>query len=311
MLNSIDYGASTTTYGGTVAYSASGDTVLWSTASQGVLRSQYTSSFAAISSLPATALIASDKQNDNYFYAGYASTFYVSSDNGQTFAAGGSLSGSSQINYVIVHPKTAGQVYVSTNAGIYVSTNFGSSFTLLTSALTNVYQIALGVGSGSTWNLYAFGTGSAGNRLYGSADNGNTWTDLQGTQSFGAIDGCKLAGSGNVAGQIYVGTNGRGVFYAKGTITGGSTTTTSTTSTSSVKSTSTPSSAQSSSSTITTTPTTLSTTTHSSTASSSISTATCTVGQYYQCGGSGYTGCTQCASGYTCEAQNAYYSQCL
>jgi len=291
VLNSIDYGASTTAYGGTVAYSASGDTVLWSTASQGFLRSQYTSSFAAMSSLPATALIAGDKQNDDYFYAGYASTFYVSSDNGQTFAAGGSLSGASQINYVIAHPKTAGQVYVSTNAGIYLSTNFGSSFTLLTSALINVSQVALGVGSGSTWNLYAFGTGSAGNRLYGSADNGNTWTDLQGTQSFGVIEGCKLAGSGNVAGQVYVGTNGRGVFYAKGTITGSSPTTTSSLSTSSVKSTFTSSSTQS--------------------PIASTSAVTCTVGQYYQCGGSGYTGCAQCASGYTCEAQNAYYSQCL
>ena len=311
MFNSIDYGATTTAYGGTVAYSASGDTVLWSTASQGVLRSQYTSTFATISGLPATALIASDKQNDNYFYAGYASSFYVSSDNGKTFAAGGSLSGVSQINYVIVHPTIAGQVYVSTNAGIYLSTNFGSSFALLTSTLTNVYEIALGVGSGSTWNLYAFGTGSAGNKLYGSANNGNTWIDLQGTQSFGAIDGCKLAGSGNVAGQVYVGTNGRGVFYAKGTITGGSITTTSLVSTSSVKSASTSSSAQSSSTTITTTPTTVSTTTQSSTAPSSTSTATCTVGQYYQCGGSAYTGCTQCASGYTCKAQNSFYSQCV
>ena len=311
MFNSIDYGASTSEYGGTLAYSASGDTVVWSTASQGVLRSQYTGSFASVTGLPATAIIASDKQNDNYFYGGYASTFYVSSNNGQTFAAGGTLSGATQINDVIVHPKIAGQVYVSTNAGIYLSTNFGSSFTLLTSALTNVYHIALGVGSGSTWNLYAFGTGSAGNKLYGSADNGKTWTDIQGTQGFGSIGGCSLAGSGNVAGQVYVGTNGRGVFYAKGTITGsssgGSTTTPSSASTHSSSSTT----SKPSSGTITTTSTTLSTSTHSSTASSSTSTATCTAGHYAQCGGIGYTGCTQCATGYTCVFSNSYYSQCL
>jgi xyloglucan-specific exo-beta-1,4-glucanase len=288
-----------------VAYSASGDTVLWSTASQGVLRSQYTGSFASVTGLPATAIIASDKQNDNYFYSGYASTFYVSSNNGQTFAAGGSLSGATQINDVIVHPKIAGQVYVSTNAGIYLSTNFGSSFTLLTSALTNVYHIALGVGSGSTWNLYAFGTGSAGNKLYGSADNGKTWTDIQGTQSFGAIGGCALAGSGNVAGQVYVGTNGRGVFYAKGAITGSSSGgSTSTSSSASVHS-STSTTSKSSSGTITTT------STHSSTASSSTPTGTCTVGHYAQCGGLTYTGCTTCATPYTCMFSNPYYSQCL
>lgn len=38
--------------------------------------------------------------------------------------------------------------------------------------------------------------------------------------------------------------------------------------------------------------------------------AACTVAQWAQCGGSGFTGCTTCASGYTCKKQNDYYSQC-
>ncbi|KAI0533995.1 glycosyl hydrolase family 61-domain-containing protein [Xylaria digitata] len=37
---------------------------------------------------------------------------------------------------------------------------------------------------------------------------------------------------------------------------------------------------------------------------------TCTVGQWAQCGGSGFTGCSTCASPYTCKQQNQYYSQC-
>ncbi|GFP52036.1 acetylxylan esterase [Trichoderma asperellum] len=32
---------------------------------------------------------------------------------------------------------------------------------------------------------------------------------------------------------------------------------------------------------------------------------------YGQCGGIGYSGPTQCASGYTCQVLNSYYSQCL
>jgi len=35
------------------------------------------------------------------------------------------------------------------------------------------------------------------------------------------------------------------------------------------------------------------------------------VAQYAQCGGQGWTGSTLCASGFTCTALNAYYSQCL
>ncbi|KAI3318137.1 carbohydrate-binding module family 1 protein [Xylariaceae sp. AK1471] len=44
--------------------------------------------------------------------------------------------------------------------------------------------------------------------------------------------------------------------------------------------------------------------------SSTGSAPTCTAAQYAQCAGSGYTGCTTCASPYTCKKQNDYYSQC-
>ncbi|KAJ5890616.1 endo-beta-1-4-glucanase B [Penicillium subrubescens] len=74
---------------------------------------------------------------------------------------------------------------------------------------------------------------------------------------------------------------------------GGSTTTSTTTSTT-AKSTS--------------TTTTKATTTTVSTATA---TATATAAHWGQCGGSGWTGPTACASPYTCQAQNAWYSQCL
>ncbi|KAI1128625.1 cutinase-domain-containing protein [Nemania abortiva] len=37
----------------------------------------------------------------------------------------------------------------------------------------------------------------------------------------------------------------------------------------------------------------------------------CSVAKWGQCGGSGFTGCTTCVSGSTCQAQSQYYSQCL
>ncbi|KAK8042377.1 glycoside hydrolase family 61 protein [Apiospora phragmitis] len=37
----------------------------------------------------------------------------------------------------------------------------------------------------------------------------------------------------------------------------------------------------------------------------------CSVARYGQCGGSGFSGCTACASGSTCSATNEYYSQCV
>lgn len=211
-------GADNNMNSGTVAYSAKADTVLWSTSTNGVQRSQNQGTFSAVSSLPSGAVIASDKQNNTVFYGGSAANFYVSTDTGTSFAKAGSLGSATAVRDIAAHPTKAGDVWVSTDAGIFHSTNYGSSFTQVSTSLKNTYQIALGRGSGTTWNVYAFGTGSGGARLYGSADDGASWTDIQGSQGFGSIDSCKLAGSGNTAGQVYVGTNGRGVLYASGTI---------------------------------------------------------------------------------------------
>jgi endo-1,4-beta-xylanase len=63
----------------------------------------------------------------------------------------------------------------------------------------------------------------------------------------------------------------------------------------------------------TTTSTTTSTTSKSTTTTTTSSTSTSTgvAAHWGQCGGSGWTGPTVCASGYTCTYSNAWYSQCL
>lgn len=66
-------------------------------------------------------------------------------------------------------------------------------------------------------------------------------------------------------------------------------------------------------STVTTAPTTTLTTT--TTAATSTTTSGggsgCAAAKYAQCGGSGWSGCTTCASGSTCTYSNTWYSQCL
>ncbi|KAI1343680.1 carbohydrate-binding module family 1 protein [Xylariaceae sp. FL0016] len=59
------------------------------------------------------------------------------------------------------------------------------------------------------------------------------------------------------------------------------------------------------------TSTTMATSTKTTTTAAATTTAaSCTVAQWAQCGGSGYSGCTKCATPYTCVLQNDYYSQC-
>ena len=58
--------------------------------------------------------------------------------------------------------------------------------------------------------------------------------------------------------------------------------------------------------------TTLVTTTRApTTAPTTSSPPSCTVAKWGQCGGVGYTGCTTCEAGSTCNANNEYYHQCV
>ncbi|KAI9150194.1 Xyloglucanase [Paramyrothecium foliicola] len=306
-------GADATKNAGSVSYSADADTIVWTPSSGPVVRSVNSGSFSAIASLPNGAQVVSDKRSNKHFYAASGAGFYVSTDAGLTFAkAGGTFDAATSIRDVNVHPAAAGEVYVSTDVGLFRSTDSGATFTKVP-GLTNTYQVSLGVGNAG-WNLYAFGSGSAGAKLYGSADLGASWTNIQGDkQNFGAIDSARLSGSGNVAGLVYVGTNGRGVLTTKVSLSGGagpsssstrsvpsSTTSRTTLSTSTVSRTS------SSSAIITST-----STTSTKTSSAAQPSATALAGPWTQCGGRDWKGPTQCVAGWTCKAQNEWYSQCL
>ena len=203
----------TSNAGGSVAYSADGSSIIWSTSANGVLYSQSLAAFQQVSSLPSGAVIAADRRNGTVFYAASGSSFYTSSDSGVTFQKGAGTTGVTAIRDIAAHPTSAGEVWVGTDAGVFRSTNYGTVFTKVGNDLSNAFQLAFGLGSGpgnQTWVAYAFGNGAAGPKLY--ANKGASWADIQGDQGFGEMSSCKLAGSGNVKGQVYVGTNGRGVF---------------------------------------------------------------------------------------------------
>ncbi|WQF78847.1 Putative WD40/YVTN repeat-like-containing domain superfamily [Colletotrichum destructivum] len=196
---------------GTVAYSADGDVILWSTLSAGVLAIRNGGKPENVS-LPASSVIASDKRDNKIFYAASKAVFYVSTDGAATFTES-PLANVTDIRHIAAHPTTAGELFVSTNSGVFHSTDSGKTFAPVSSPV-NAHAVSVGKGDGAGWNLYVFGEGADGKKLYGSADLGATWVDLQGDQSFGALDGASLVGSANEANVVYVGTNGRGVLYS-------------------------------------------------------------------------------------------------
>lgn len=201
--------------GGKIAYSADADTILWSTESAGVFVASGGDAFTEVASLSAGAKIASDKKNGTVFYAGSDAQFFVSTDSGATFANSSATLGSSEtINDIEVNPSVAGDVWVSTDAGVFHSTDFGSTFDQTSGdGVSDVYALALGKGENEYWNVYAFMTLGDSTALHVSADVGETWTNIQGERGFGTLDANALAADKNEPGLVYVGTNGRGVFY--------------------------------------------------------------------------------------------------
>ncbi|KAJ6519554.1 hypothetical protein C8R45DRAFT_852566 [Mycena sanguinolenta] len=315
---SQDFGAADNVEGGKVAFSANADTVLWRTSGQGVMVSQFTNPFTAVPSLPANAVIASDKLNNSIFYGANANSFYLSTNGGVTFTVTSSLGSSNVPAKVIVNPKVSGDVWVSTDTGLFHSTTFGSSFTAIP-GITEAWAIALGAPQTATSYPAIFAAANIGGVGYFRSDDmGVNWVKINdAAHGFGSASSNCISGDPRIYGRVYIGTNGRGIFYGDAagaapppTSTVSSTTSvksTTTVSSTTVKSTSTTTTVKSTS----TTTTVKSTTTVSSTTTSSAPGSTATQTGFGQCGGQGWTGPTLCASGFACVAQNTFYSQCV
>lgn len=139
----------TTAADGTVAYSADGDVILWSTLNEGVLASRDQGKLENVT-LPAGSVIASDKRNGTVFYAASKATFYVSTDGAATFTESSSaLANATEIRHIAAHPTVAGEIWVSTDAGVFHSTNFGQAFFPLASSPSNAHAVSVGKGDGT------------------------------------------------------------------------------------------------------------------------------------------------------------------
>ncbi|KAJ8495839.1 hypothetical protein ONZ51_g1485 [Trametes cubensis] len=294
---SQDYGAPDDVAGGKVAISANGDTVLWKTSSNGIMVSQYTNPFAAVSSLPSDAAIASDKKNNSIFYGASGSKFYLSTDGGKTFAAQGSLGSSTSPFKVIVHPNVTGDVWVSTDKGLFHSTNTGSTFTAI-SGVSQAWAIALGAPKTAGGYPALFAAADIGGVGYFRSDDaGVNWVRIDdAAHGFGSASANCIAADLRIYGRVYIGTNGRGIFYGDAAGAAPAPTSTAPASTTSVPA--------SSTSSVSTRSTSSSSTVSSPTTSVPTATPTGVAPTYGQCGGNGWTGPTVCAAGSTCVQQN-------
>ncbi|KAG8899715.1 hypothetical protein FRC00_001041 [Tulasnella sp. 408] len=214
---SIDNGAWDYAVGGKAAISAQGDVVLWATSTNGTLVSRYTNTFTVVSSLPSSGVqIASDKVNNAVFYAAAGNKFYLSKDYAVTFAATSATLGSSTATKgITVNVKATGDVWVSTDVGLFHTVNNGTTFTQI-SGFTVAYSVSTGASktTGGYPAVFVFGTYNGNPGLWRSDDQGLTWNRLDdAAHGFGSQEANYVSGDPRAWGRVYVGTNGRGIFY--------------------------------------------------------------------------------------------------
>lgn len=197
--------------------SANGESLVWTQATgfSGVMFSRSGSAFARSSGLPSgTIQVASDKQNGTVFYAATGNQLFISVNGGQSFTLLGTLGSATSTQQIAASPFTAGEFFVSTDHGVWHATDYGKQLTGLAGP-TAAWSIAVGKGasSGGPASLYVAGTIDGTNSLYRTDDLGSTWAKLPtSAKALGSVSGMILAADPNTYSQVFVGTNGRGIF---------------------------------------------------------------------------------------------------
>lgn len=199
-------GAPSGTNGGKVALSADGTTVLWRTGPGSVLVSAgANAAFTAVSSLPANSVISADKKTATVFYAASGSNFYISRNSGATFTlVGRYTTATSNPVKIVVSPKLAGDIWVSSDAGLFHSTNSGTTFTAI-AGVNRGYQFALGAPATASGYpaIYLVGTVSDTVGVFRSDNTGVTWYRINdAAHGFGSPDSVPVAADQNTYGRF-------------------------------------------------------------------------------------------------------------
>lgn len=209
--------------GGTIAAAADASRVVWAPEGPGAQVSWSTnngSSWTASTGVPtgANGKVASDRVNPLRFYLFANGSFYVSANGGVSFtAAGAGLTGVTAAKVEAV-PGRQGDVWVAgEGAGLFHSTDGGATFTKLAN-VASAPSIGFGKAApGQTYPAIFISGAAAGgaHAVYRSDDAGASWVRVNDERNqWGAINPV-IAGDPRVYGRVYVGTNGRGIFYGE------------------------------------------------------------------------------------------------
>lgn len=160
--------------------------------------------------------LAADKVDSNTFYYYSDGKVYRSSDGGASFSVVNSSLSSEDWSMLKTVPGNQREVWLSLNRnGLYRSKDGGTTFAKI-AGVERAYLFAFGKPQpGSTIAaLYLYGKVSdLGEGIFRSLDNGKTWISIGDPQIPIGNDPNVMEASTQQFGLVFIGTNGRGVFY--------------------------------------------------------------------------------------------------
>ncbi|MDZ7969317.1 MAG: hypothetical protein RM368_30960 [Nostoc sp. DedSLP03] len=162
--------------------------------------------------------LASDKVNGNIFYYYNDGKVYRSQDGGAYFSLVNSTLPSEDWSMLKTVPAVSNEVWISLNSnGLYRSTNGGTKFDKI-AGVEKAYLFAFGKPqTGSTIPaLYLYGKIiGMGKGIFRSLDRGQTWTNISNPlYPIGNVPNVMEA-SRQQFGLVFIGTDGKGIYYGK------------------------------------------------------------------------------------------------
>ncbi|MHB8812169.1 MAG: sialidase family protein, partial [Steroidobacteraceae bacterium] len=224
---SIDGGLTWTAFGsmpsgtsegaGSIAIAPDGSSIVWATADTGSVwySTDGGASWSAASGLPPQARVVSDRVTAGVYYGYSGDALYVGTDGGASWAL--QQSGLPSSGQLVILPDARGDLWLAGgSAGLWHNTGSAAAPTLSTlSSVTAAYQLGFGAPASGTQQLtlYIAGIVGATRGLFRSIDGGSTWLQINSaSQQFGgSVQG--VTGDMRTFGTVYVGTNGRGIFW--------------------------------------------------------------------------------------------------
>jgi xyloglucan-specific exo-beta-1,4-glucanase len=163
--------------------------------------------------------LAADGKNGNKFYYYAGGTLYLSNDGGKTFAGVNNTLPSVDNYGIKTVPGVENEVWLSLDSnGLYTSQDGGVNFTV-TPQVENAKLLAFGKPQNPQYFpwLYLYGKiTDQGEGLFKSGDRGITWLKLDDIPLFTDEVGTTmrvLEASQQETGLIFIGTDGRGIYY--------------------------------------------------------------------------------------------------